>query len=168
MSVVKIIVRVLRRHWQAGTLTSHARGARDTRGCRSQPVSRVLSAAAHNGLSGAVIYLGCMSPCTSSDLPGSPRGPRVATPHGGLAPLFGLAPGGVYPATGVSRRGALLPHLFTLAAPTGRTVTGCPPGVGGLFSVALSVSSHSPGVTWHPALGARTFLCIASTQRLPG
>ena len=33
-----------------------------------------------------------------------------------LAPLFGLAPGGVYLATRCcQRRGALLPHLFTLA-----------------------------------------------------
>ena len=31
-----------------------------------------------------------------------------------LAFLFGLAPDGVYPATGVDRRGALLPHHFTL------------------------------------------------------
>src|SRR4051812_11550095 len=30
---------------------------------------------------------------------------------------------------------------------------------GGLFSVALSVGLHRPGVTWHFALGARTFLC---------
>jgi len=32
------------------------------------------------------------------------------------ASLFGLAPGGVYPATDVDRRGALLPHHFTLTA----------------------------------------------------
>src|SRR5690606_8721413 len=38
-------------------------------------------------------------------------------------------------------RGALLPHLFTL--------TGLAPG--GIFSVALSVGSRPPGVTWHPA-----------------
>lgn len=34
---------------------------------------------------------------------------------------------------------------------------------GGLFSVALSVSSRFPGVTWHIALGARTFLCYEIT-----
>src|SRR5690606_14349798 len=38
-------------------------------------------------------------------------------------------------------RGALLPHHFTL--------TGLSPG--GIFSVALSVGSRPPGVTWHPA-----------------
>jgi hypothetical protein len=30
--------------------------------------------------------------------------------------------------------------------------------LGGVFSVALSVGSRPPGVTWHLALGARTFL----------
>ncbi len=58
------------------------------------------------------------------------------------APLFGLAPGGVYPAAVCCHlRGALLPHLFTL--------TELAPG--GIFSVALAVGSHPPGVTWHPA-----------------
>ena len=58
------------------------------------------------------------------------------------APLFGLAPGGVYlAATCYHLRGALLPHLFTL--------TELAPG--GIFSVALAVGSRLPGVTWHPA-----------------
>jgi hypothetical protein len=73
---------------------------------RSRPVSRVLSR--------TIIHLGCASPHTSSDLPGSTRGPRVRrrTP---LAPLFGLAPSGVCRATECChRRGALLPHPFTL------------------------------------------------------
>ncbi len=43
------------------------------------------------------------------------------------------------------RRGALLPHLFTLT-----------PG-GGIFSVALSVGSRPPGITWHPALWSPDF-----------
>ncbi len=59
------------------------------------------------------------------------------------APLFGLAPGGVYRAAACCHlRGALLPHLFTLTGTLPR---------GGLFSVALSVGSRLPGVTWHPA-----------------
>src|SRR5512147_1298610 len=45
-------------------------------------------------------------------------------------------------------RGALLPHHFTL------TGTG---GAGGIFSVALSVGSRLPGVTWHPALWSPDF-----------
>ncbi len=66
-----------------------------------------------------------------------PYGPYVGLP---LAPLFGLAPGGVYLATPCHHAcGALLPHRFTL---TGRS--------GGLLSVALSMGSHPPGVTWHP------------------
>jgi len=49
-------------------------------------------------------------PAASGDLPGSPGGPP------GSAPLFGLAPGGVYRASPVARgTGALLPHRFTLA-----------------------------------------------------
>jgi len=49
-----------------------------------------------------------MSPCSSSDLPGSTVG------HGN-ASLFDLAPSGVYLAAECChRRGALLPHPFTL------------------------------------------------------
>ena len=45
--------------------------------------------------------------------------------------------------------GALLPHHFTL---TSRAVRG-----GGMLSVALSVGSHRPGVTWRPALRSPDF-----------
>jgi hypothetical protein len=41
------------------------------------------------------------------------------------------------------RRGALLPHRFTLAAPVPKG------GNGGLFSVALSLGSHPPDVIRH-------------------
>jgi len=79
---------------------------------RSRPISRVLSR--------TIIHLRYASPRTSSDLPGSLCGPHVL-PHprtGPLAPLFGLAPGGVCRATECChRRGALLPHHFTLTAP---------------------------------------------------
>ncbi len=76
--------------------------------------------------------------------------------------LFGLAPGGVYPAIPITRNtGELLPHLFTL---THRDL--CLGG--GMFSVALSL----PPVKWRLRLlhrgqsvlrttlpcGARTFL----------
>ena len=72
--------------------------------------------------------------------------------------LFGLAPDGVCPATDIGRRGALLPHHFTL------TALACGPR-GGIFSVALSVDSRPPGVTWHPALWSPDFplkICNAS------
>src|SRR5690606_7998150 len=63
--------------------------------------------------------------------------------------LFGLAPSGVYLATDCCQPcGALLPHLFTL---TGTCV------LRRLFSVALSVGSHPPGVTWRSALWSPDF-----------
>ena len=59
----------------------------------SRPISRVLS--------WATIPLGRTSPCISSGLPGSPREPRVAARRL-PASLFGLAPGGVCRAVGVT------------------------------------------------------------------
>ena len=120
---------------------------------RSQPISRVLSR--------TIIHLGSASPQTSSDLPGNLHGPCVQLSL--RVPLFGLAPSGVYRAVECChRRGALLPHHFTLTG----TLARC---LGGLFSVALSVNSRSPGVTWRSALGARTFLYTHfCAQRLPG
>jgi len=55
------------------------------------------------------IHLGPPLPMGSSDLPGSSGGPPSS------APLFGLAPGGVYLAPAVTGgTGELLPHRFTL------------------------------------------------------
>ena len=79
----------------------------------SRPVSRVLSR--------TVIPLGRPSPCASSGLPGSTRGLALQPLVGAATSLFGLAPGGVCRAVECChRRGALLPHRFTLAS----TVTG--------------------------------------------
>jgi len=101
---------------------------------RSRPVSRVLS--------WAIIHLGLLSPASSSDLPEDIAGRDVVF-------LFGLAPGGVYLAASCYQlRGALLPHHFTL--------TGIK-DAGGILSVALSVGSRPPGVTWHPALWSPDF-----------
>ena len=72
----------------------------------SRPISRVLSWTA--------IHLAGASPRRSSDLPGSRAGRTwlLSQP----ASLFGLAPGGVCRAVACChRRGALLPHHFTLA-----------------------------------------------------
>ena len=101
---------------------------------RSRPVSRVLSRTA--------IHLGCTSPRTSSDLPGNRAGRAIV-------PLFGLAPDGVCPATGVA----------TGAVRSYRTISPLPAltRLGGVFSVALSVGSRRPGVTWHPALWSPDF-----------
>jgi len=105
-----------------------------SRGSGSRPLSRVLSR--------AIIHLGLSSPTTSSDLPEDIAGNDIVF-------LFGLAPGGVYHATNCYQlRGALLPHHFTLT---------CITDAGGIFSVALSVGSRPPGVTWHPALWSPDF-----------
>jgi len=103
----------------------------------SRPVSRVLS--------WTVIHLGRLSPTASSSLPGCGAG------HA-MAPLFGLASGGVYPATTVASRAVRSYRTFSpLPVPL--------PAIGGVFSVALSVGSRTnpPGVTWHPALRSPDF-----------
>ena len=100
----------------------------------SRSVSRVLSR--------TVIPLRRTSLHAFSNLPGSSAGHANGT-------LFGLAPSGVCLATNCYQsRGALLPHLFTL---TGTCV------LRRLFSVALSVDSRLPGVTWRSALWSPDF-----------
>ena len=100
----------------------------------SRSVSRVLSRTA--------IPLRQPSLTASSNLPGSSAGHANGS-------LFGLAPSGVYLATDCCQPcGALLPHLFTL---TGTEA------LRRLFSVALSVGSRLPGVTWHFALWSPDF-----------
>ena len=100
----------------------------------SWPVSRVLSRTA--------IHLGGKSPCRSSNLPRSRAGHAYA-------PLFDLAPGGVFPATPVTSR----------AVRSYRTISPLPgfEKPGGIFSAALSVGSRLPGITWHPALWSPDF-----------
>lgn len=63
--------------------------------------------------------------------------------------LFGLAPSGVFPATTVAR----------CAVRSYRTISPLPDNKlpGGIFSVALSVDSRLPGVTWHSALWSPDF-----------
>jgi len=100
----------------------------------SRSISRVLSR--------TVIPLRRPSLAASSNLPGSSAGHANGS-------LFGLAPSGVYLATDCCQPcGALLPHLFTL---TGACA------LRRLFSVALSVGSRLPGVTWHSALWSPDF-----------
>jgi hypothetical protein len=107
-----------------------------------------------------VIHLGHASPRASSDLPGS-HASRVLSPRGRTAPLFGLAPGGVYPATPVASGAVrsyrtISPLPFRLThSPRGRPRTNAK--IGGIFSAALSVGSRPPGVTWHPALWSPDF-----------
>ena len=90
-------------------------------------------------------------PAASGDLPGSTGGPPAD------APLFGLAPGGVYQASPVTRgTGALLPHRFTLACDV-------PPGGGNRPSAVCSLlhfpSRRRASRLWSTLpCGVRTFL----------
>jgi len=110
----------------------------------SRPISRVLSR--------TVIHLGQTSPPASSNLPGNARGPRAAIPEDGLLPYLVLL-----------RMGFTVPrHVATRAVRSYRTFSPLPAPperrrLGGIFSVALSVGSHPPGVTWHPALRSPDF-----------
>ena len=123
---------------------------------RSWPISRVLS--------WTIIHLGYASPRTSSDLPGSTCGPHVRLKS---CDLYRLPPYLVLLQAGF----AVPPSVTTGAVRSYRTLSPLPAplawDLGGLLSVALSVGSRPPGVTWRLALGARTFL-HACAQRLPG
>ena len=124
-----------------------------SRGGGSRPVSRVLS--------GAAIHLRRTSPCACSDLPGSGAG-HASPPDGGSLPyLVLLRMGFALPPVLPPARCALTAPFHPCRVPS-RTR-------GGLFSVALSVGSRPPGVTWHPALRSPDFPPPRrSGQRLPG
>ena len=62
----------------------------------------------------------------------------------GVLPLFGLAPGGVYPATAVTG-GAVRSYRTLSPLPTATVWTQA--AAGGLLSVALSLGLPPPGVT---------------------
>jgi hypothetical protein len=88
-------------------------------------------------------------PTASSSLPGTLTG--RAAPR----PLFGLAPGGVYHATPVTRRAVRSYRTISpLPVPGGACA---PSAIGGVLSAALSVASRRPGVTRHPALWSSDF-----------
>ena len=101
------------------------------------------------------IYLGLMLPSGSSDLPRSSGGPPSD------APLFGLAPGGVYQAPIVTNgTGELLPHPFTLTRYLVKIS-------GGLLSVALSACHQAWALPSTLPCGARTFLPSAHAEERP-
>jgi len=58
-----------------------------------------------------------------------------------MPPLFGLAPGGVFHASFVTKKPVCSYHTFSPL-----------PRSGGIFSVALSLRSPSPDVIWHRVL----------------
>jgi len=100
----------------------------------SRPISRVLSR--------TVIHLGYMSPYTSCDLPGNSTGRTIV-------PLFGLAPGGVYPATAVT----------TGAVRSYRTFSPLPNFTN--LGYSTKVSSWAVYFLWH-------FPSAHAAQELPG
>ncbi len=101
---------------------------------RSRPISRVLSRA-------AIPLRKCVAALLKR--PTRKRTGPVCSPAR-AASLFGLAPGGVCRAGGCCHhRGALLPHHFTLTCARHEDTRRR------YLSVALSVDSRPPGVTWH-------------------
>ena len=123
----------------------------------SRPISRVLSR--------TTIHLGRTSPCASSDLPGSPCGQQERTRRPARFPIWSCS------RWGLPCRRMLPPARCALTAPfhpyLPRPVCTCR-DIGGLLSVALSVGSRPPGITWHLALWSPDFPPRRETQRLPG
>ena len=136
--------RVLGREWSAVP----------ARNGGSRPISRVLSWAA--------IHLGRISRCASSNLPGS-RADYTFEDEPRCPPIWSCSGRGLPCRLRYRRRGALLPHHFTLT-PLARGERG------GIFSVALAVGLRLPGVTWRPVLWSPDFPPSRETpeQRLPG
>ena len=96
---------------------------------------------------GMAIPLGHPLPSASCNRPERQReGPAWHPKHTGMpaAPTWSCSRWGFPCRRRCRRRGALLPHHFTLA---GRR--GIPGRTGGVFSVALSLGSPPPGVTRH-------------------
>jgi hypothetical protein len=119
----------------------------------SRPISRVLS--------WTIIHLGRTSPYASSDLPGSPCGPQERARRPARFPIWSCS------RWGLPCRRMLPPARCALTAPFHPCLH--PRGhIGGLLSVALSVGSRPPGVTWHLALWSPDFPPRRETQRLPG
>ncbi len=90
------------------------------------------------------IPLGQSLPIASRDLPGQRRENSPATVFKRDSPpsLFGLAPGGVYPANPIS--GVAVRSYHTLSPLPAYLIC-----AGGLLSVALSLGLPPPGITRH-------------------
>ena len=93
-------------------------------------------------LSWTTIHLGQPSPTASSNLPGSPLR-RALRDRPAYSPIWSCS------GRGLPCRGVLPPARCALTAPfhpCRRSLR-----LGGMFSVALSMGSRPPGVTWRPA-----------------
>ena len=140
------------RSFIAGCAVATANGAR-------RPVSRVLSAPYWRG---TTIPLGRASRRASRDQPGR-RGGNASAPLRARPSLFGLAPGGVYPAAPVAR-GAVRSCRTVSPFPAGRPM-GSMRSLRGRFVFCGTVPGVAPAGGW-PApysRGARTFLCCLAT-----
>ena len=136
VGAISLIRRVPRAAPRSGSRSARPRGQLAAGHERSRPVSRVLSR--------AIIPLGPASPRASSGLPGSTRR-RALQPQGGCD--FPIWPCSRW---GLPCRRVLPPTRCALTAPF-HPCRPAPEGtdLGGLLSVALSVGSRPPGVTWH-------------------
>ena len=117
--------------------------------CGSNKVGRSISRV----LSWTAIHLGPASPRASSDLPESSAGRANGF-------LFGLAPGGVYPATAVAS-GAVRSYRTFSPLPDDPKNTGRYVFCG--TAVTTPSPAQSPGVTWHPALWSPDFPPVVHT-----
>ena len=116
----------------------------------SRPISRVLSR--------AIIPLGCTSPCTSSSLPGSTRGSRAAA-CAACFPIWPCSRRGLPCRRRCRRRGALLPHRFTLAVVLAHAWAVC--------SLLHFPWAHAPqALPGALPFGARTFLRILANAAI--
>src|SRR3712207_6557293 len=111
----------------------------------SGPISRVLSEAKPR----TVISLALPLPARSA----RPTRKSVAD-RTSPASIFGLAPGGVYPAGPVTRTAVRSYRTFSPLPAPAATGAG---GAGGMFSVALSLSLRTVGVTHHRVLWSPDF-----------
>jgi hypothetical protein len=109
---------------------------------REPAVSRVLS--------GAIIHLGQPSPTASSNLPGSPLGTGGAD-ESAYSPIWSCS------RRGLPCRGVLPPARCALTAPFHPCRRALRARFGGIFSVALSMDSRPPGVTWRLVRGSPDF-----------
>ena len=113
---------------------------------KSRPLSRVLS--------WTVIPLGCASPRSSSDLPGSPMRATWCGRHAPRASLFGLAPGGVCRAADVAIRAVRSYRTISpLPAPLARHL-------GGIFLLHFPWARAPQALPGTVPYGARTFLHV--------
>ena len=144
-------------------------------GCWSRPVSRVLSPRPLSRRWRPFLYdAGCPAPPATVPAPpclAAIRAGNPLPPEGGRRSLFGLAPGGVFQASPVTRgTGELLPRRFTLTL--GNFPARGGEARGGLLSVALSFPSPGLRVTEHPALRSSDFppaaACAAAGDRPAG